>query len=397
LGRGSKISFVIVGVLFLSVFLVFLTPPVYAHLQMSQPAFDSTDLVTDCKDFGFGDGQNDDNDRGDMDGDGICDAWEPGVFGGPDMYMVVNYPQGATYEYECGPGTDDPICPRKDHKDIFVEVDWMLGHKLRDQAANLINDSFAAVPNDAFAIPNPDEKDGINIHIQRDEAVLPHLPFTYFEEAMNLPESMWGFPQVKRAHFGTPSERGSDWATGKEHWRAKQQVFHYAVFVHNQFDTTSSGVGEGTWGIPGNDFMISLGSFAGDAGSPEEKSGTFMHELGHNLGLEHGGHDEINCKPNYFSVMSHSRQMPIILTDRELDFSRKIQGERSGGHPDYLVETSLDENKGIGQSDPPGQSAIPASIMKLLISSDALVFVLSPSLSQSTFHPACLVKGGSGP
>ena len=46
-----------------------------------------------------------------------------------------------------------------------------------------------------------------------------------------------------------------------------------------------------------------------------------MHELGHNLGLHHGGaataiigrtsNDyQMNCKPNYLSVMSYARQMP---------------------------------------------------------------------------------------
>ena len=27
-----------------------------------------------------------------------------------------------------------------------------------------------------------------------------------------------------------------------------------------------------------------------------------MHELGHTLGLRHGGHDDVNYKPNYHSV-----------------------------------------------------------------------------------------------
>ena len=32
---------------------------------------------------------------------------------------------------------------------------------------------------------------------------------------------------------------------------------------------------------------------------------TFMHELGHTLGLRHGGCDDINNKPNYFSIMNY--------------------------------------------------------------------------------------------
>jgi hypothetical protein len=31
-----------------------------------------------------------------------------------------------------------------------------------------------------------------------------------------------------------------------------------------------------------------------------------MHELGHNLGLRHGGDEDRNCKPNYFSLMNYA-------------------------------------------------------------------------------------------
>ena len=36
--------------------------------------------------------------------------------------------------------------------------------------------------------------------------------------------------------------------------------------------------------------------------------GTFMHELGHNLGLRHGGLDELRYKPNLLSVMNYAFQ-----------------------------------------------------------------------------------------
>lgn len=61
-----------------------------------------------------------------------------------------------------------------------------------------------------------------------------------------------------------------------------------------------------------------------------------MHELGHNLGLRHGGGNGIdlaadgvttlsaNCKPNYLSVMNYNFQMPdrpVPLTSWKLDYS----------------------------------------------------------------------------
>jgi hypothetical protein len=55
-------------------------------------------------------------------------------------------------------------------------------------------------------------------------------------------------------------------------------------------------------------FFISLGTMTNENGSVSEQAYTFMHELGHNLGLKHGGNqgDSIYYKPNYLSVMNYS-------------------------------------------------------------------------------------------
>ena len=84
----------------------------------------------------------------------------------------------------------------------------------------------------------------------------------------------------------------------------------------------------------GNDFIVSLGCgfggsdpSGGSIGTVDEQSGTFMHELGHNLNLGHGGlatlaigsaNYNMNCKPNYLSVMNYARQMPNAVLDAAL-------------------------------------------------------------------------------
>ena len=113
---------------------------------------------------------------------------------------------------------------------------------------------------------------------------------------------------------------------------------------------TSSGTAE----VFGNDMMISLGDFVEQVGSTDQQAGTLMHEFGHNIKLHHGGvwTDEINCKPNLVSVMSYSRQFPVLVADRELDFSNKILDYNTGPATDMLPEQYLDGTKGIESYSP---------------------------------------------
>ena len=73
--------------------------------------------------------------------------------------------------------------------------------------------------------------------------------------------------------------------------------------------------GSGIAEIDGNDFMVTLGNVINDKGSSPNilnVGGAFMHELGHNLGLNHGGGSSVTgdaeitptFKPNYLSVMN---------------------------------------------------------------------------------------------
>ena len=108
---------------------------------------------------------------------------------------------------------------------------------------------------------------------------------------------------------------------------------HYAIFghyAHNTEDSDCLTVGRvtGVAELPpfelGQNFVVALGGFL-DLGLPSDarlrfEAGTFMHELGHNLGLQHGGGlfgrgDDTNYKPNYNSVMNYYNQRGIIQAD----------------------------------------------------------------------------------
>jgi hypothetical protein len=110
--------------------------------------------------------------------------------------------------------------------------------------------------------------------------------------------------------------------------------------------TSASGVAE----LPGGNFMVTLGFWDEFVGRPFVRASTTFHELGHTLGLFHGGPEtalsggpggwepgaviwgnattptfvEPNCKPNYFSSMSYLFQVHGLFDngdDIHLDYA----------------------------------------------------------------------------
>lgn len=217
------------------------------------------------------------------------------------------------------------------HKDLYVEVDYMKMHKPWKQAITDVIDSFDNAP-----LSNPDGATGINLHVDVDEEVT-HQSTTSTTDLVN----------IRNSNFGTATERADP--NSANIIPAKRLVYHYGLFGHSQPGTTSSGISNG---IPAMEFLVSLGApgwgvdplTGHNVGSTDQQEGTFMHELGHNLNLHHGGSDDINCKPNYLSVMSYTRQFSSLIGDRPLDYSRSSLPS--------LAESNLNENNGIGASNP---------------------------------------------
>jgi hypothetical protein len=257
----------------------------------------------------------------DIDLDGICDEWEDQT---THNGLSINYPVGSSgQEYHLSCDTAIPNdCPGTDKKDIYVEYDWMINTKPNQDALNRVRDAFI-------------EQD-IRLHFQDGTDQLKNVPNTRFP-GINHPW-FYGYDQIKAKYFGTSTERADpDWNTLK--WKQKKQVFRYLLSVESLFAApTASGTAE----IKGNDMIVALGGWpVGSTSQVQYYAGTIMHELGHNLNLNHGGGsgDTKNCKPNLLSVMSYSMQLPILLPDRILDYSRAPLNQ--------LDESALNEVAGL--------------------------------------------------
>jgi hypothetical protein len=186
------------------------------------------------------------------------------------------------------------------------------------------------------SVHNPDGVDGIRLHIELDETTIPLEPF------VNASQPWSEFDRIKADHAGGGDRRAGD-VNRASILGARSLVYRYGLFADTRANG-SSGLAE----LPGNDFIVSLGDWLfkneegqlQPGGSPEQQTGTFMHELGHTLGLRHGGGDDLNHKPNYLSVMNYHWQVPNQNFGWSLDYS-------SQALPD-LRPSHLDEQSGIG-------------------------------------------------
>lgn len=300
---------------------------------------------------------------GDTDGDGLINGWETNG---------VDFNGDGTIE----PNENLPAMGANPNRiDLFVEADCMVAsdhsHCPTAQAIQDVVQAFANAP-----VSNPDGTTGIQLHVDVG-------PLFGAGAIFQVPSTNGGGVVGTFGDFGggnTLPELGNtiinfngfnnatDFHTLKALYfdAGRSQVFRYMIWGHQtnvralQYDCTS-GLSPT---IPSKDFFVTLGGTHSDGtpcwyvdangfsvGSRFEQAGTFMHEFGHTLGLQHGGNEGTNKKPNYLSVMNYAYQDCGVpqLTASNLpglcDYSRLAPLDH--GLID-LDETNLDECIGYG-------------------------------------------------
>jgi len=264
-----------------------------------QPDSDG-DSLCDLAETRYG---TDPNNR-DTDGDSIDDRSE--LFGGSSTQL--GYGVDLHY-YGANPK----------HKDVFVYINWYV----KPIDLSPVVQAFANAP-----VTNPDRTTGITLHIIDGGQVAPADQVADFS---NLQGGDWSpVDGIKNKYFP------GMWAS----------YAHYAIFGRQSDSNTRSGWSRGS---PAHDFVVTLGTISPPYGTQLDQNGTFMHELGHNLGLAHGPFGD-NCHPNDISIMNYMFQtsgLQIGSTTGVLDYSRLPLSE--------IDEAHIYEPQGIywASEDPP--------------------------------------------
>ena len=285
------------------------------------------------------------------------------------------------------------------------------------------HDPEALTPGAIDAVVASYASHGISLHVERGQA-LPHshvISFRLLSDTQNPNNVMTDQCEGGSLTSGTAGqgEYAESYFDLKSQYfdSRKSPAYHYVIFGHySGCDSAEHCANDGHTGacpvtatgcatvsnqqsgyseINGNDVIVSLGSYINDkeafltdpapGGAPNGQfiiGGTFMHELGHNLGLRHGGgvsvtadprtcyppdcEDECtvpaepNYKPNYLSVMNYRYQLSgirsanapggAIPVQTRLDYSTQVLPTVpiSDGVSGILNEDSLDETPRFG-------------------------------------------------
>jgi hypothetical protein len=209
-------------------------------------------------------------------------------------------------------------------RDLLLEVDWtndnagclFHSHRPTPETFVEVQEVFAAIP-----LANPDGTTGIHLIIDYGQSPL------FSGGNLIAGGGTIGLPELRAiyqpVHFSA-NRRG---------------YFRYSIHAHTQgLIEAYSGVGDG------DESLVTLGC---QLDTPGYVRNVTVHELGHDLGLQHGGDDICNRKPNYNSSMNYNH----LFGGLDIDCDRYPDGIQYVGFSDgsrrELTEAALVEQDGV--------------------------------------------------
>jgi hypothetical protein len=262
---------------------------------------------------------------------------------------------------------------------IFLHYDYMV----RESSGPIEVDTtkkFGPDPDAVRMVVEAFRRRGITLVIDPEHTEIPYSTWISFVPGSNRCPLSNGF-QALAANF---------WELKEKYFRPKGNLpWHYAIFGQKGclFANEVSGAAE----LPGYDFMVTVNrptlqclNVRGVDLCKLRQAGTFMHELGHNLGLNHGGDEDENYKPNYVSVMNYLFQGGIAYTAagdthqfspywvralaEDLDHIAGVRLDYSSGTLPAIDELHVDEQIGLG--GPAGNTDITTSVVSTTVCGD---------------------------
>lgn len=229
--------------------------------------------------------------------------------------------------------------------DIFVEIDYMERSQF----------SYQPDPESIRIVVESFEEQGIHLHVDYG----PESPLTWgtapiwgqLSGSNSLPYNPYMGQCINRSFMWNKFAHTKSQKFAPE----REAIFHYAQWGHKLCrEKIIAGVSRNSqqsidaFQNGASDLIIAMGVWLDADQNPpvDSMAGLFMHELGHNLGLMHGGDNHENLKPNHLSIMNYAYAERGLYTNES--------GSPSWGTYTYskykainLDESSLDESVGL--------------------------------------------------